>query len=265
MRNTLKKLLPVVALIVVILAKWLEIDLPLEQEAPTNPEAPTEPIPTGGPRTYRSAKKYLYRLFPGPGKTLYCECHYNVEHEVDPAACGLPEDLSDSQRSRRVEWEHVVPASAFGDTFAAWQEGHPECGDQQGRSCARKVSDLFNRMEANLYNLRPSVGSVNSQRSNRAMSAIPGQSYQGKCNLEIQNDEVEPRDEIKGDIARIYLYMDQTYPHRNVIRPEHHSEYLYWDQQDPVTPAECALVREIAPMQEHVNKVVESRCVEAGL
>src|SRR6266436_9092627 len=60
--------------------------------------------------------------------------------------------------SKRLAWEHVVPAEAFGQSFPEWREGHPACVDSKGkafkgRNCARKMATQFRYMEADLYNL----------------------------------------------------------------------------------------------------------------
>lgn len=33
----------------------------------------------------------------------------------------------------------------------------------------------------------------------------------GTCDFEFESDEAEPKEDIRGDIARIYFYMKQTY------------------------------------------------------
>lgn len=217
-----------------------------------------------GPKSYYEARRILKELYPGPAKTFYCGCRYDAKRQVDARRCGLPRDLSNSERSQRVEWEHIVPASIYGRTFLAWN-GHPQCGKTKGRSCARKVSKEFSHMEANLYNLKPSVGSINSLRGNRTMTDLPGDQYKGQCHFETESGKVEPKDSIKGNIARIYFYMNKAYPNRNIIEPENRDNYLLWDVLDPVDADECALARDIEQLQGHQNGIVESRCKQAGL
>jgi deoxyribonuclease I len=49
---------------------------------------------------------------------------------------------------------------------------------------------------------------VKGLRSNYSMAMIEGEQRQfGACDVEIAERKIEPRPEIRGDIARIYLYM----------------------------------------------------------
>lgn len=60
------------------------------------------------------------------------------------------------------------------------------------------------------HHLRPSTVSINSTRSNKDFGEIPNatpDAYGNKSN----NDLFEPRDEVKGDIARMMFYMETRY------------------------------------------------------
>jgi len=102
----------------------------------------------------------MREVFAGHEQTFYCGCAY-AENTVDLQSCGY-QPIKNSKRARQLEWEHVVPAEAFGQSFPEWREGHPECADLKGqpfkgRNCARKVAVLFRYMEADLYNLQPTI------------------------------------------------------------------------------------------------------------
>ena len=69
-----------------------------------------------------------------------------------------------------------------------------------------------------MYNLYPAIGEVNGRRSNYSMAIIEGEKREfGKCDVEIKNKKVEPRESIRGEIARTYMYMDSAYPGRGII------------------------------------------------
>ena len=54
-----------------------------------------------------------------------------------------------------------------------------------------------------MFNLYPSIGEVNGLRSNYTMSIIEGEVRKfGKCDVEIKSRKVEPREEVRGEIAR---------------------------------------------------------------
>ena len=69
-------------------------------------------------------------------------------------------------------------------------------------------------MESDLHNLVPAVGELNGDRSNLPFSMIEGEPREyGACDFEVNlaADRVEPRPEVRGNIARTYFYMSSTY------------------------------------------------------
>jgi len=80
------------------------------------------------------------------------------------------------------------------------------------------MSKAFRYMEANLYNLTPEAAATNRIYSNYAAAMIPAEKRAfGSCDIEIENRIFEPRPEIRGDIARIYLYMDHAHPKNGIL------------------------------------------------
>lgn len=217
-----------------------------------------------GPKNYEEARRLLPRLFAGPGRSLYCDCAYDRDRKVDPQSCGLPSDLGTPSRRRRIEWEHVVPARMLGRKLPGW-EGDPRCGGKTGRDCLRIVSEAFNRMEGDLHNLRPAVGSVNETRGSRALCDVPRGKRLGGCSFVVQGGRAEPRNEVKGDVARIYLDMNEAYPGLDLIDRRDFDDYERWSRLDPVDATECKLSRGIARLQGRSNQVVERACKKAGL
>jgi deoxyribonuclease-1 len=189
-----------------------------------------------------------------------CDCAYDGT-TVDVQSCGY-QPKKHAKRTRQLEWEHVVPAEAFGQSFPEWREGHPECVDRKGkafkgRNCAAKMAVPFRYMEADLYNLQPAIGEVNQLRSNYSMAMIDGEARTfGTCDLEIEDRKIEPRPDIRGDIARTYLYMDAAYPGRGVISEKNRKLFEAWDREDPVDTWERERVRRIEQRQGNPNPFV---------
>lgn len=217
-----------------------------------------------GPRDYDEARRELARLFAGPGRSLYCDCPYDADRGTDQRGCGIPADLGAPSRRDRVEWEHVVPASRLGRRLPE-REGDPACGDARGRACLRIASARFRRLEGDLHNLRPAVGAINELRGSRALTEIEGKRRVGQCDFEVDRGRAEPRDAVKGDLARIYLDMDRAYPDLGIIDRRDRAVYERWSREDPVDPAECDLVRRIAAIQGRANQVVETACTARGI
>jgi deoxyribonuclease I len=220
--------------------------------------APIGPIGPGGNRGIRGfdeAKKELGRIYAAAGQhiDLYCGCTFMPEPghgmRVDLGACGYV-PARDAARAARIEWEHAVPASAFGHTFAEWTSGHPKCVDTKGKSfhgrkCARASSAEFARMEGDLHNLFPVVGEVNGLRGDLPMGVLDppdaakkhigtGGTFRfGGCQSAIERGVFMPRKEVRGDLARAYKYMDKSYPERHLIDDAHRPVFDAWDAGDP--------------------------------
>jgi deoxyribonuclease-1 len=217
-------------------------------------------------RNFREAKKIAAKLHAKRALTLYCRCKY-VGKVIDGSSCGYV-GAGDPRRAARLEWEHVVPAEAFGQSFVEWREGAPRCKTKKkkyrGRRCAEKNPE-FARMEADLYNLFPEVGEVNGLRSNYSMAEIgalgkaAGTSF-GGCAARIFESKFEPMDFAKGTVARTYLYMDAAYPGHGVVSNKNRKLFEAWDKMHPIEPWECELYRQIKEAQGNENPVLAERC-----
>lgn len=231
-----------------------------------NPTVVTAEAPVSSkPLNFRKAKRVMARVYASHRKTFYCACRYDERKRVNHASCGY-KPLRPGRRANRVEWEHVVPAEAFGRSFVEWRVGHALCVDRRGRpfkgrNCARRANPLFREMEGNPYNLVPAIGEINARRSNFSMARIPGEARRfGSCDTEIANRKIEPRPAIRGDIARIYLYMHATYPGRGVVSRKNRRLYDAWSRADPPDRWECERARRIEASTGIVNSRLKRAC-----
>jgi len=212
--------------------------------------------------SFRQAKRLLLaEVIHDHRETFYCGCDFTEDKKVALEACGY-RVRKNAKRAKRMEVEHVVPAEAFGRSFKAWREGHPKCVNKKGkrykgRRCAKLTSELFRRMEADLYNLQPSIGEVNGDRSNYSMEEIPGEAREyGACDVEIENRKIEPKESIRGDIARIYFYMDRAYPGRGIVGKKRKRILTAWDKADPVDDWERKRAKRIEALQGNATPFV---------
>ena len=188
----------------------------------------------------------------GPVGDLYCGCKWQWVGKsggrVDAESCGY-EVRKQASRAERTEWEHIVPAWTFGHRRQCWQRG--------GRKNCVATDPVFRAMEADLYNLYPSVGEVNGDRANfnygMASSAAP---QYGQCSTRIDFSErtAEPRNEVKGLVARTTFYMFDRY-NLNMSRQQQQL-LMAWSKQYPVTAWERERNARIAKIVGYPNKFV---------
>ncbi len=238
--------------------------------APVKDSPPQPPLQQGNAAlsSFGKAKRALAKIYADHALTFYCRCRYRGS-KVNHASCGYVPQRQ-SRRARRLEWEHIVPAAQFGRSFSAWTQGHPECVNPKGevyrgRRCARKTVREFRFMEADMYNLVPAIGELNRKRSNYPMGIIAGEKRNfGACDIEFLDRKIEPRPDIRGDIARTYLYMDAAYRGRGIITPQERGLFAEWNEADPVDDWECERARQIKAIQRNVNWIVARACRRAG-
>ncbi|NIE74384.1 deoxyribonuclease I [Pantoea sp. Ap-967] len=183
---------------------------------------------------------------------LYCGCKWTWAGKsggrVDLKSCGYQARKLQT-RAERTEWEHIVPAWTFGHQRQCWQNG--------GREQCVDSDPTFRAMEANLFNLYPSVGEVNGDRSNFNYGMVSGVAPQyGQCTTKIdfQQKVAEPRDEVKGLVARTTFYMFDRYK-LNMSRQQQ-QVLMAWDKQHPVTAWEKQREQRIAAIMGHDNPFV---------
>ncbi|MCZ6763660.1 MAG: endonuclease, partial [Alphaproteobacteria bacterium] len=137
---------------------------------------------------------WLFLYFFG-GTTLYCDMSFDKNGQLDRAG-----------EQRTIE--HVVPRQWLAERYGC--ENAASCGDNKE----------FNFAAADLHNLWPAIGRINSSRKNVPFGELAGEEHRRKTDI-CQDYErgpgpdgdavVEPREEVKGDIARSLLYMANAY------------------------------------------------------
>ncbi len=183
---------------------------------------------------------------------LYCGCKWTWVGKsggrIDPASCGY-ETRKQKNRAERTEWEHIVPAWTFGHQRQCWQNG--------GREQCVDEDPIFRAMEADLFNLYPAVGEVNGDRSNFNYGMASGVAPQyGQCTTKIdfQQKAAEPRDEVKGLVARTTFYMFDRY--KLSMSRQQQQLLMAWNKQHPVSAWEKERNARIARIMGHSNPFV---------
>ena len=99
--------------------------------------------------TFSKSKKHLLKIYQENPITLYCGCSFEGK-TPDFSSCGyIPK--KNNKRANRIEWEHVVPAHAFGKSFSEWRDGHRKCVKKNGKKLCIIKWNLIN-FQLNLTN-----------------------------------------------------------------------------------------------------------------
>lgn len=206
------------------------------------------------PANFDSAKTIASRIYAPEKQEFYCGCAIRWQAGKgipDLKGCGY-QIRKNGPRANRIEWEHVMPAQQFGSPLACWKKG--------GREQCGKTDVLFKQMEADLFNLKPAIGEVNGDRAHYRFAMLPTQAPQyGSCDVKVdfKSRLVEPRAEIRGDIARIHFYMADKY--QIPLAKAQQQLFMAWHQQDPVDDTERKLQQRIAQQMGHANDFVTGK------
>ena len=194
--------------------------------------------------SFYCSNPYEIKQIKGKEKTLIIQDSKYFSPRNEYYKSGKP-----NTRAQRIEWEHVMPAHNFGKHLKCWQEG--------GRKNCRK-DKTFKTMEADMHNLVPAIGEVNGDRSNYRYGAdIPKVVQYGNCQFQIdfKAKRAYPKEDIRGDIARIYFYMSDKYNVR--LSKQERKMMEVWDKQDPVSEWERIKNKRVQKLQGNFNPHIE--------
>lgn len=182
------------------------------------------------PNNFSAAKRVAINIYDQHPVSFYCGCDIRREGQKlipDLESCGY--DIRKQEvRANRIEWEHVVPAWAFGHQLQCWQDG--------GRRNCTRTSELFKTMEADLHNLVPAIGEVNGDRSNyRFGFLLDHPDMYGECDFKVDFKArvAQPPVARRGAIARIYMYMADQYPFQ--LSDSQEKLFRAWDHIYPAS------------------------------
>ncbi|WP_245969787.1 endonuclease [Thiocapsa rosea] len=196
-------------------------------------------------------------------RTFFCSCRYDPRGRVDLEGCGLGK-LVGSRRAERVEAAHVVPVSQLGGSRRCWRDpaAFPVCMGEAGTrlarsACCERVDPDFAAAYKDLHNLVPAVGAITAARSDHAWGELSSGQRLGDCPIRFDPilRRVQPPEGVRGDIARTFFYMRDTYG----VRLSRQDVQLFkgWNNADPPDAREIERNRRIRRVQGRGNHYVE--------
>lgn len=216
-------------------------------------------------QNFSSAKKILKKFdYLGVKEDIYCGCEfYDGKIPID-AKCGL-KPRKNQNRAYRIEFEHILPFENQVGHTEAWRSGVARCDGAKGRKCA---SEVFGHMEGDLWNLQPSGGEMNGDRSNYTYSMVQGSRTQyGKCNFIVEDHKAEPRDEVKAMVAFTYMYMEKSYAgylKTHYISDKNEKLFKAWSKM-PLKKYQCEWARRVVEVQKNRNEFLLDACRRQGV
>lgn len=210
----------------------------------------------------KSKKTLLKKVYYDNQITFYCSNPYEIKQVKGKQKALIIQDEKyysprkpfyksgkPNTRAERIEWEHVMPAYNFGRHLQCWRDG--------GRKACKK-DKTFNLMEADMHNLVPSIGEVNGDRSNYRYAANnPKIGQYGNCEFQVdfKGKRAYVKEDIRGDIARIYFYMSDKYK-VNLSKQERKMMEV-WNKLDPVSSWERTKNKRVEKLQGNLNPYID--------
>jgi deoxyribonuclease-1 len=211
-----------------------------DAKTPPKPDPTPEPPALTLPKTLAlaDAEAKAAEIHGSRRQSFFCGCSYTPQMRTIRQSCGYKTRADDSL-AHDVVWTHVVPPDAFGAHRTCWTT--EACRKDDGTTfggieCCRTQDQVFAAMEADLHNLVPAIAEVAKDRSDYPFGDIKGEARMyGACDIEVDSSKaiVEAPEKVRGDIARVYLYMRAVYGDELKVPADQWALFDVWNVEDP--------------------------------
>jgi len=209
-----------------------------------------------GISSLKQAKSFANEVYTHHRYTFFCKHPFS-----DKGLASLHLCQNCPREEIKIHWMQLVPSWEFGKHLLCWRE--KMCIDKHGKPyggprCCHKISHIYQTMEKDVHNLVPEIPYVKRKRKNYRFGnvGVLTENYD-ECYLQIDKKKkmIEPSAQIKGMIARTYLYMQHHY---GIILPEDQKELFYqWHLKYPPSRWERARSRKIMALQGNGNPFIQ--------
>jgi deoxyribonuclease-1 len=198
------------------------------------------------PTSFSEALTAAQEIYAERRSTFYCGCDFDETGAIDSATCRGARSTSPA----RLEWRHIIPLEQYGLTRRCWTqpERFPSCAGKAKHECCRDVAPMFRAFETDLVNLIP----IALESSSDGRSPCAGLTAK---RFAVEGDELTalPK-ELKGDVARTYLYAETVYGLE--LRVDDRPRFYKWNREDPPDGWEESRDRRIRDLQRQGNRFV---------
>lgn len=164
------------------------------------------------------------QLYADGGKTFYCNKEF-------------------SKKTPLIAESYVYSTS--------WIKDYLQCGTD--RQCKRESPEYI-RILSDLHNIVPADAYFNFKRKTSSFGIADETIEANECGIKKAFQIIEPPDSIKGDIARIIVFMHTTY---DLPLKQTASELLRWNEIDPPSAEEIARNEKIKALQGNSNIYID--------
>lgn len=206
------------------------------------------------PRSFSSAKRKLKKIFASSRRSFYCRCPMSLPH-VLVKGCSVTQNYPFREDQTTIEFEHLYPMAQLKKRLL--RKIGPQmkdlCPTLSRRCLTRKIS-LFSYFESDMMNIRPVIKKLNRARGAYwfALGVTDQQLVNKKhhrCTFRIENKKFHVPHHVKGDVARVMMYLDHSYSSLDLFDPSERQIFTQWNKADPLHPREALLLREISSAQ----------------
>ena len=204
-------------------------------------------------KSFTTAKKKLKKILQGTNQSFYCQCPMNYPH-VNLKDCSINQDYGLFENDQVLEFDHVYPMAKVKKLLLkrAINVINALCKKKVTRDCLRRNLEFFSYFESDMYNIRAAVKKLNRIKSSMwfkfDLIKLSARSSK-RCNFKLIQDKVSLPNNVKGDVARIMLYIDHHYKMLNPITDEEKNHFIRWSKLDPITLQEQYLIKSISQIQ----------------
>lgn len=189
---------------------------------------------------YKSSKQHLYDVVENHDNRVFVV--YSQEAGYSKSGKGRFYEIDDSNGDGNykdfVNCEHIWPQSKFGKALP---------------------------MRSDLHHLYPSYSYPNNRRSHYAFAKVDDPIYQTNAGSKLGYEAFEPRDVVKGDVARAMLYFIVRYYNRGVFQKTDRYNFfinrvdmfLKWNREDPPDQREALRNERIEKWQGNRNPFID--------
>ncbi len=187
--------------------------------------------PYKNPKNFSQAFNVFKKLDFDYTRTMFT----NEKYAYDPRSC-LDKFYLQEDHKQKVVFIRIVPEEVVLKRRRCGVENictRYDGSKFKGSRCCRTTDKLYKQYDGDIFNIMPIV------KGNETMS-------------------LEPPLHARGNIARVYLYMNAEYGLGFSAKQQLH--YLTWHKQDPVDAKECDLHDRITEIQGRSNPWIRSSC-----